>query len=361
LATLWCNAGRWLHSLFPVAEADNIQDLEQLEGRLSDPTPEVVQTLGRLEGDLILLGVAGKMGPSLARMARWASDRAGLRRRIIGVARFSSPGLKAALQEQGIETVQCNLLDEAAVGRLPDALNVLYLAGMKFGATGQEALTWAMNTHLPATVCRRYARSRIVAFSTGNVYGLVPVAGGGSRETDVPAPVGEYAMSCLGRERMFEHFSRAQGTRVVLLRLNYACDLRYGVLVDLAQKVLAGAPVELGMSWFNTIWQGDANAMTLRCFDHVSSPPLVLNLTGPEMLGVRETCEQLGKLLGRPPVFTGREAPTALLSNAGRAFGMFGQPRVDAGRLIEWVAAWVQQGGPTLNKPTHFESRDGRF
>jgi nucleoside-diphosphate-sugar epimerase len=294
-------------------------------------------------------------------MARRASDEAGVRRRIMGVARFSSAGLEAALQKQGIETVCCDLLDEVAVQRLPDAPNVLYLAGMKFGATGQEALTWAMNAHLPAIICRKYARSRIVAFSTGNVYGLAPAAGGGSRETDVPAPVGEYAMSCLGRERMFEHFSRAQGTRAALLRLNYACDLRYGVLVDLAQKVLAGVPVDLGMSWFNTIWQGDANAMTLCCLDQAAVPPLVLNLTGPELLNVRETCERLGKQLGRAPVFTGAESATALVSNAERAFGLFGRPWVDAGRLIEWVAAWVRQGGATLNKPTHFESRDGKF
>ena len=340
---------------------DTIQNLEQLEDRLSEPTPEVVETLRRLEGDLIVLGVGGKMGPSLARMARRASELAGIRRRIIGVARFSSAGLEAELQRHGIETIRCDLLDEEAVQRLPDAPNVLYLAGMKFGATGQESLTWAMNTHLPAIVCRKFARSRIVAFSTGNVYGLVPAASGGSLETDAPAPVGEYAMSCLGRERIFEHFSRTLGTRVVLVRLNYACDLRYGVLVDLAQKVLAGAPVDLGMGWFNTIWQGDANAMTLRCFDHVASPPLALNLTGPEVLNVRETCEKLGKLLGRQPVFAGTESPTALLSNAQRAFSLFGQPRVSADQLLAWVAAWLRQGGPTLNKPTHFEARDGRF
>ena len=340
---------------------NTIQNLDQLEDLLSEPTPAVVQTLGRLEGDLIVLGVGGKMGPSLARMARRASKLAGNRRRIIGVARFSSAGRKAELQRQGIETLRCDLLDEAAVQQLPEVANVLYLAGMKFGATSQESLTWAMNTHLPATICRKFARSRIVAFSTGNVYGLVPAAGGGSLETDVPAPVGEYAMSCLGRERIFEHFSRTRGTRVVLVRLNYACDLRYGVLVDLAQRVLAGTAIDLGMSWFNTIWQGDANAMTLRCFDHVASPPLVLNLTGPELLNVRETCEQLGKLLGWPPVFAGTESPTALLSNAQRAFGLFGLPRVSADRLLGWVVAWVRQGGPTLNKPTHFEARDGRF
>jgi nucleoside-diphosphate-sugar epimerase len=344
-----------------VALADTVQNLEQLEDRLSEPTPEVVQTLGRVEGDLIVLGVAGKMGPGLARMARRASDLGSVRRRIIGVARFSAPGSEAELQRHGVETVRCDLLDEEALRRLPDVPNVLYLAGMKFGATGQESLTWAMNTHLPALVCRKFARSRIVAFSTGNVYGLVPAAGGGSLETDVPAPVGEYAMSCLGRERIFEHFSRTLGSRLALIRLNYACDLRYGVLVDLAQKVLTGAPIDLSMSWFNTLWQGDANAMTLRCFDHVAAPPLVLNITGPELLNVRETCQQLGRLLGRPAVFAGAESPIALLSNAGRACSLFGQPRVSADQLLAWVAAWLRQGGPTLNKPTHFEARDGRF
>ena len=344
-----------------MALADTIQNIEQLEDLLSEPTPEVVLTLRHLEGDLIVLGVAGKMGPSLARMARRASDLAGVRRRIIGVARFSSAGFEAELQRHGVETIRCDLLDEKALQRLPDAANVLYLAGMKFGATGQESLTWALNTHLPALVCRKFAHSRIVAFSTGNVYGFVPASSGGARETDPPAPLGEYAMSCLGRERIFEHFSRTLGLPVALIRLNYACDLRYGVLVDLARKVLLGAQVDLSMGWFNTLWQGDANAMTLRCFAHVASPPLTLNLTGPECLNVRKTCQRLGQLLGREPVFMGKEAPTALLSNAGQAFSLFGQPRVSADQLVAWVAAWLRQAGPTLDKPTHFEARDGRF
>jgi nucleoside-diphosphate-sugar epimerase len=218
-----------------------------------------------------------------------------------------------------------------------------------------------MNTHLPAIVCRKYARSRIVALSTGNVYGLVPAAGSGSLEADPLAPFGEYAMSCLGRERIFEHFSRTLGVQAALVRLNYACDLRYGVLVDLAGKVLAGTPVDLSMGWFNTLWQGDANVMTLCCFDHSASPPLMINLTGPERLNVRETCERLGKLLGRQPVFVGTESPTALLSNARLAFSLFGQPRVGAGQLLAWVASWLLQGGQTLSKPTHFEARDGKF
>jgi nucleoside-diphosphate-sugar epimerase len=309
----------------------------------------------------MVLGVAGKMGPSLARMARRASDLAGSRRRVIGVARFSTAGMEAELRRQGIETIRCDLLDEQALHRLPAAPNVLYLAGLKFGASNQESLAWAMNTCLPALTCRKFARSRIVAFSTGNVYGFVPANGGGSIEADSPSPIGEYAMSCLGRERVFEHFSRTQGTPVVLVRLNYACDLRYGVLVDLAQKVLSGAPVDLGMGWFNTIWQGDANAMTLRCFDHSASPPLLLNLTGPESLGVRQTCERFGELFGRTPVFVGAAAPTALLSNASRAFRLVGSPSVSADQLIAWVADWLLRGGPTLGKPTHFDTRDGKY
>lgn len=340
---------------------DAIHNLDQLEDRLSAPTPALVETFRRLEGDLIILGVAGKMGPSLARMARRASDLAGTKRRIIGVARFTSAAVQSQLEQAGVETIRGDLLDEAALQQLPDVPNVLYLAGMKFGTTGHASLTWVMNTLLPALVCRKFSRSRIVALSTGNVYGFVPAAGGGSRETDPPAPVGEYGMSALGRERMFEHFSRTLGTRSVLVRLNYACDLRYGVLVDLAQKVLAGAPVDLATSWFNTIWQGDANAMILRCFDHVAAPPLVLNLTGPEVLAVRPVCEWLGELLGRKPVFTGTESPTALLSDAGRASELFGSPSVSAEELITLVAGWLKRGGPTLNKPTQFQARDGNF
>jgi nucleoside-diphosphate-sugar epimerase len=338
-----------------------IRSVEELEQGLSDPTPAVVETMRRLEGDLLVLGVGGKMGPSLARMAKRASEAAGIQRRIIGVARFSAPGLAAELERDGIETVSCDLLDDAALLKLPEASNILYLAGMKFGATGNEPLTWAMNTYLPAAVCRRFPKSRIVAFSTGNVYGLVPAESGGSRETDTPQPVGEYAMSCLGRERMFEYFSRTRGTPVALIRLNYACDLRYGVLVDIAQKVIAGAPVELGINCFNTIWQGDANALTLQCFDHVASPPFFLNVTGPEIIRVREAATQLGKLLGREPKFSGREKETALLSNASKSFDLFGQPGMTGEELLEQVAAWVSSGGPTLNKPTHFESRDGKF
>jgi nucleoside-diphosphate-sugar epimerase len=338
-----------------------ITDIEQLEELLSRPTPEVTVTMARLKGDIIVLGVGGKIGPSLARMARRASDEAGVKRRVIGVARFSQPGMREELEAWGIETIPCELLDRDGLERLPDAPNVLYLAAMKFGSTGQEAKTWAMNVYLPGTVCQKYRRSRIVAYSTGNVYALTPPARGGSVETDLPGPVGDYAMSCLGRERIFAHFSREYNIPVALLRLNYAHEMRYGVMVDLAQKIVAGEPIDLAMGHFNAIWQGDNNAMTLRAFDHVATPPCIINLAGPQTLAVRCVAEELGRLLGKPVTFRGSEAADALLSNGGKAFGLFGRPTVSEEQIVQWIADWQLRGGPTLNKPTHFETRDGRF
>jgi nucleoside-diphosphate-sugar epimerase len=342
-------------------EVASIHDMEELEEMLSRPTPGVVETMGRLEGDLILLGVGGKIGPSLARMARRASDLAGRRRRVLGAARFTDPALAERLEAHGVETIRCDLLDRGALGALPDVPNVLYLAAMKFGATGQEARTWAMNAYLPGTVCEKYATSRIVAYSTGNVYPFAPAGGGGPVETDPIGPVGEYAMSCLGRERVIEHFSLARGTPAALVRLNYAHEMRYGIMVDLARKVLAGEPIDATMGYFNAIWQGDSNAMTLQCFDHVSSPPFVINVTGPQTLGVRDVAERLAQLLGCEARIVGREAPDALLSNAAKAFELFGRPVVHEEKLIEWIADWHARGGPTLDKPTHFDARDGKF
>lgn len=340
---------------------DSISNLEQLEEQLSRPTDAVVDMFRRLEGDVLLLGVAGKIGPSLARMVRRAADATGNARRVIGVSRFSKPEEETVLKSAGVETIRCDLLDEAAVARLPEAPNVFYLAGMKFGASGNEPLTWAMNTHLPSVICRRYPRSRIVAYSTGNVYGFTPPDSGGSRETDLPQPVGEYAMSCLGRERMFEYFSRTRGTPVALIRLNYACDLRYGVLVDIARRVWASEPVDVSTGWFNTIWQGDCNVMTLLALEHTASPAFLLNLTGPRTLSVRETALEFSRLLNRKVRFAGQEGATALLSNATSCGKLFGLPQVDESQLIQWVANWVKQGGTHLGKPTHFESRDGKY
>jgi nucleoside-diphosphate-sugar epimerase len=315
----------------------------------------------RVPGDIMLLGVAGKMGPSLARMAKRASEAAGTPRRVIGVSRFRDAAARAELEQQGVETITCDLLDAAAVAALPEAPNIVYMAGMKFGATGQEPLTWAMNAWLPAIICQRYPRSRIAAFSTGNVYGLVPVAGPGSRETDTPQPAGEYAMSCLGRERMFEYFAQAQGTPVSLIRLNYACDLRYGVLVDVARKVWAGEPVDVCMGWFNTIWQGDANALSLLSLEKAAAPAWKFNLTGPAKLSVRAAAETFARLFRKPVQIAGSEAPDALLSDATVSIQQLDRLRVTEETLIEWVAHWIQEGGALLNKPTHFESRDGKF
>ena len=338
-----------------------IEDEAQLDDLLSEPTDGLVEMKRRLDGDMVILGVAGKMGPTLARMARRATDLAGVSRRIIGVARFTDAGQELALHAHGIDTIRCDLLNEEAVAALPDAPNVVFMAGRKFGSTGAESLTWAMNCYLPAIVCRRYRRSRIVAFSTGNVYGLTRAGAGGSAERDVPNPVGEYAMSCLGRERMFEHFSREFGMPTAIVRLNYAVEMRYGVLVDLARRVAHGEGVPVSMGYLNVIWQADANAMALGCFDHVSSPPFVVNVAGPEELSVRSIGQQFGRLLGREVTFEGREAPDALLSNASLARSLFGEPRVPAAQLLEWTADWVCRGGASLGKPTHFESRDGRF
>jgi nucleoside-diphosphate-sugar epimerase len=339
-----------------------IADEVRLDTLLSEPNPRVVETLAGLEGDIIVLGVGGKMGPTLARMARRAADMTGgPRRRVIGVSRFTDPAHRAALQAHGVETLVCDLLDEAAVGRLPTCPNVVFMAGRKFGSAGAESLTWAMNCLVPSAVCRHFEASRIVAFSTGNVYGLTAAGRGGSRETDVPQPVGEYAMSCLGRERVFEHASRTQGTRVAILRLNYAVEMRYGILVDLAQRLLAGTPIDMAMGYVNVIWQAEANQMALCALAHAASPPLVVNVAGPEEVSVRRASELLAHALGRPATFTGVESPDALLSNGALGWSLLGAPRVNLARLVDWTADWVGHGRPTYGKPTHFESRAGQF
>ena len=338
-----------------------IEDVEQLEELLSRPTPEVVETMRRLQGDLIVLGAGGKIGPTLARMARRASDEAGVSRRVIAVVRRATPEAKAKFPSEGIELVACDLLDRSGWERLPDAPNVIFMAAMKFGSTGQEATTWAMNTYLPGMACERYRGSRIVAFSTGNVYSMAPAGGGGSVESDPLCPVGDYAMSCLGRERIFTHFSQSLGIPVALVRLNYANELRYGILVDLAGQVIAGQTVDLAMGYFNAIWQGDANAMVLRALEHAASPPLAVNVAGPETLHVRRVVEQFGRLMDKPVRFTGSESPDAFLSNSSLGYGLLGRPRVSEEQLMEWIADWQLRGGPTLGKPTHFQTRDGKF
>src|SRR5690606_33626962 len=337
------------------------QTVEELEEQLSRPTEALISALAELEGDLIVLGVGGKMGPTLARMARRASDAAGVARRIIGVSRFSSSGLREQLTAWNIETVACDLLDESAWEKLPDCPNVVYMAGYKFGATSAPDVTWAMNCWLPTLACRRYPNSRIAAFSTGNVYGLVPVTSHGSREEDEPRPVGEYAMTTLGRERMLQYFSRTRQTPTAILRLNYATELRYGVLVDIARKVQQGEPIDLAMSHVNVIWQRDANAMALMALKQCASPAKIINIAGADKLRVREVAETMGQALGREPVFRGEELGEALLSDGRHGHALLGTPPTSTGQMIAWTTEWIQRGGPLLDKPTHFEARDGKF
>lgn len=346
----------------PMHPADApIRTVAALRDALSTPSQEVVESLARVDGDFMLLGVAGKLGPELALMARRALDRAGRQARVIGVARNPGPELVERLRDGGVELLRADLLDDAALANLPDVANTVYLAGRKFGTDGAEHQTWALNTYLPGRIAERFRDSRIVAFSTGNVYPLVPVVSGGADEATPPGPVGEYAQSCLGRERVFEHFSHRYGTRMAIVRLNYAVELRYGVLLEIARAVHRGEPVDLRMGNVNVIWQGDVNATTLRLFEHCAAPPLVLNLAGPETASVRWIAQRFGELFGVPATFTGAEETTALLSNAARANELFGYPGVPLRTLIEWTAEWVLAGGETHGKDTHFQEREGCF
>ncbi len=324
---------------------------------LSEPTAGARLTMSGMGGDAIVLGAAGKMGPHLAMMLR-----RGLRGRVVGVSRFSDAGARERLEAGGVETVACDLADRDAVARLPDAADVFYLAGQKFGTSGAPDMTWAMNVLVPAIVAERYRASRVVAFSTGCVYPFVPVGGGGSREGDaIGPPSGEYAWSCVGRERMFEFAARCHGARVALFRLNYAVEFRYGVLVDIARRILAAEAVDVTMGHVNIIWQGDAVARAIQAIELADGPPGIINVTGPETLQVRDLAARLGHRLGREPSFVGEESATAWLSNASRSVSLWGPPTVSVDQMIEWVASWLEAGGGTLGKPTHFEARDGRY
>jgi nucleoside-diphosphate-sugar epimerase len=336
-------------------------DEAALEELLSRPTPALVETMARLDGDVLVLGAGGKMGPSLARLAHRASRDAGLPRRVVAVARFTDRAVRDALARDGIETWECDLFDRTAVARLPDAPNVIYLVGQKFGTTGDEARTWAVNAYLPGVAAERFAAARIVAFSTGNVYPLAPIEGEGPTERDPVDPVGEYARSALARERVFEFFSRRHGTPMAILRLNYAVEPRYGVLRDIADRVRDGDPVELTMGRVNVVWQRDANAIALRALAACAVPPVVLNVTGRPAHAVRWLAERFGRCFGVTPTFRGREGATALLSDARRAEELFGRPDVGIEEMIEHVAGWMLQGGRSLGRPTHFEEREGRF
>ena len=340
------------------APNDRPRDEQELEERLSRPTPALAARLAEVPGDILVLGAGGKMGPSLARMAK----RADPARRVLAVSRWTVRRAAEALEAHGVETIGADLLSPRDLAALPDAPNVVFMAGQKFGTTGDPAGTWAMNAAVPTLVCERYAGTRTVAFSTGNVYPLTPPGRGGSRESDPPAPVGEYAFSCLARERIFAAAAARHRTPVSLVRLNYAHDLRYGVLTDLALRIVRREPVDLGMGFVNVIWQGDANAFALAALAHAAAPePFVVNVAGPEAHRVADLARALGERLGVEPLLVGSEGADALLSDASRMRTVLSHPLVSVETLLDWVAEWVRADGPLLGKPTGFERRDGRF
>ncbi len=334
------------------------ESVEAVEDFMTAPSAELVADLAATPGDILVLGVGGKMGPTLARMAK----RAAPTKRVMGVARFSEPGVWEALEKAGVEPISADLLDRKALEGLPKAANVVFMAGRKFGATGDVPLTWAMNVQVPAMVAEVFKESRIVAFSTGCVYPFVPVDSGGATEELAPVPPsGDYANSCVGRERMFEYFSARHGTSGRLFRLNYAIDMRYGVLHDVGRKVRDGEPIDLSMGHVNVIWQGDANSVALRCLARATTPTTPINVTGLETIEIRWLAAEFGKLLGRTPILTGKEAPTGWLNNASRMEKEFGPPSVPLSKMIEWTADWLERDMATLNKPTHYEVRDGKY
>ena len=338
------------------------EDVAALETFMSEPTPKLVADLARVDGDIMVLGVGGKMGPTLARMAK----RAAPARRVIGVARFSDPALKAALEGHGVECIACDLLEREALQRLPNVgdgvRNLVFMAGHKFGAAGNASLTWMMNVGVPMMVAETFRDMRIVSFSTACVYPFVPVDGPGADEqVAATPPAGDYANSCVGRERMFEYGSRKYGTPGRMLRLSYAIDMRYGVLYDVASTVFAGTPLDLTMGHADVIWQGDANEQALRLLAHCTVPATPINVTGPRHTSIRWLAGEFGRRFGRAPVFSGEEAPTAWLEDTTQAQALFGPPRVPIETMIDWVADWVRRGAPSLGKPTHFSTRDGKY
>lgn len=338
-----------------------MRDTEELFKKLTAPSNRLINDIKKIKGDIIIVGAGGKIGPTLAVLAIKASVEAGSDRRIIAASVFPYKDTITYMQENGVETIDVDLLSPNALYSLPDAPNVIYMAGRKFGTQGNQSLTWAINTYLPATVAMRYKSSNIVAFSTGNVYGMRPIYSGGALEEESLEPVGEYAQSCVGRERLLTYCSATNETPMLLYRLNYAIDLRYGILFDIANAVKNNQPVDLSIGYANCIWQGDAAEFAIRSLLHCETPPKILNITGPENFSVRQVAEKFGDLFRTPVNFVGSPPDTSLFSNAGKMAHLFGYPSVSLNQLIEWTAEWLINGSDVINAPTHFEQRDGRY
>lgn len=338
-----------------------MRTLHELKKRMSKPSDRLIHDIKNIDGDILILGVGGKMGPSLAELAVRASKKAGSKKRIIGVSRFSDKKLKEELENTGVETITADLLKEDELQDLPEVKNVIYMVGKKFGTNGNEHLTWAMNAYLPGRVAEKFKNSRIVVFSSGNIYPFVPVDSGGATESTAPNPLGEYAQSCLGRERIFEHFSHRYNIPMLIYRLNYAVEMRYGNLLEIATAVYNEKPINLHTGHMNVIWQGDANEIAIRSLLHCKSPAKFLNVTGPETISIRWIANEFGKKLGKKPILNNKEGKTALLNNASHAHHLFGYPSVPLIQLIDWTAEWVENEGDTLGKPTHFQERTGTF
>lgn len=336
-------------------------NIESAYKKLLEPSDVLIADIAKIEGDILILGAGGKMGPALAKLARQAIHKSGISKKVIGVSRFSEVGLQEHLHDAGIETIQADLLQDDQLQALPDCPNVLYLAGTKFGTVGNESFTWAMNAYLPGRVADKFKGSRIVVFSTGNVYPLTAVALGGATEERAPDPLGEYAQSCLGRERLFQYFGVQNKTPTLIYRLNYANDVTYGVLLEIAKSVKANKPINLAMGSVNVIWQGDANEIAIRALNHCSVPAKILNITGPETISVRWLAEQFGNMFGQTATFVNEEQPTALLSNAAESFRLFGYPKTPLKKVMELLVGYINQGGKTINKETHFQERAGKF
>jgi nucleoside-diphosphate-sugar epimerase len=338
-----------------------MKSVEELELMLSAPSPELVKDISQVKGDIIILGVGGKMGPSLAKLAVRAIKEAGLNKKVIGVSRFSEKGLREDLENHGVETIAIDLLNDQQLQALPDVENVIYMAGKKFGTAGNEHFTWAMNTYLPGRVGEKFRNSRIIVFSSGNIYPFVSYGSGGATEERAPDPIGDYAQSCLGRERIFEYYAHKYNIPMLMYRLNYAIDMRYGTLLEIAKFVQEEKEIDLRNGHLNVIWQGDANEIALRSLLLCSSPPKVLNVTGPETLSVRWLAGEFGKMLNKTPKFINDEEPTSLLNNASQCHRIFGYPKVSVREMMEMTVEWITQGGDTLNKPTHFQERSGNY